>query len=164
MLGCWVWLWLLFKVFFVLKYIKMIFFYFKKIILEISASKQSKTYEKIFFFICFGSFWLFFHMFCIVLMRWSPKKIKFLWNAVQIAFPNDSSWILISQKCLRNFGFIFFKIIFSLILLIIWDFNNIRFFLYFVFLFRLCKIMDSNLKKHTHTHIIAKKKVGISNI
>jgi hypothetical protein len=32
------------------KYIKMIFFMFLKIIFEISASKQSKTYKKINFF------------------------------------------------------------------------------------------------------------------
>ena len=39
-----VWLWLFFKVFFVLKCIKMMFFFiFLKIIFEISASKQSKT-------------------------------------------------------------------------------------------------------------------------
>jgi len=36
-------LWLLFKMFFMPKCIKMIFFYFLKIIFEISASKQSKT-------------------------------------------------------------------------------------------------------------------------
>ena len=41
-----VWLWLLFKIFFVPKYIKMMFFYFFKIIFEISASKRSKTYKK----------------------------------------------------------------------------------------------------------------------
>jgi len=41
-----VWLQLLFKVFFVPKCIKMMFFYFLKIIFEISASKRSKTYQK----------------------------------------------------------------------------------------------------------------------
>jgi len=34
------------KCFFVLKYIKMMFFYFFKIIFEINASKRSKTYQK----------------------------------------------------------------------------------------------------------------------
>jgi len=38
---------LFFKVFFVFKYIKIIFFLFLKIIFEISISKQSKTYKKI---------------------------------------------------------------------------------------------------------------------
>jgi hypothetical protein len=41
-----VWLQVFFKVFFVLKCIKIMFFYFKKIIFEISALKQSKTYKK----------------------------------------------------------------------------------------------------------------------
>jgi len=42
-----VWLWLLFKILFMLKYIKIIFFYFLKIIYKIIASKRSKTYKKI---------------------------------------------------------------------------------------------------------------------
>jgi hypothetical protein len=40
-----VWLRLFFKVFFMPKCIKIIFFYLLKIIFEISASKQSKTYN-----------------------------------------------------------------------------------------------------------------------
>jgi len=39
-------LWLFFKVFFVLKYIKMIFFLFFKNYFEINTSKQSKTHKK----------------------------------------------------------------------------------------------------------------------
>jgi len=42
-----VWLRLLFKVTFVPKCIKIMFFYFLKIIFKISVLKQSKTYEKI---------------------------------------------------------------------------------------------------------------------
>jgi len=42
-----VWLQLVFKVLFVLKYIKiMFFFHFLKIIFEINESKRSKTYKK----------------------------------------------------------------------------------------------------------------------
>jgi hypothetical protein len=41
-----VWLRLLFKVFFMLKSIKMIFFYFLKIIFEINVLKRSKTQKK----------------------------------------------------------------------------------------------------------------------
>jgi hypothetical protein len=66
---CWlsvclgVWLRLFFKVLFMLKCIKMMFFYFLKIIFKISTSKRSKTYK---------------------------KKIKFLWNAFCTAFPNSA--------------------------------------------------------------------------
>jgi len=42
-----VWLRLLFKILFMLKCIKMMFFYFLKIIYKIIASKRSKTYKKI---------------------------------------------------------------------------------------------------------------------
>jgi hypothetical protein len=42
-----VWLQLLFKVFFMPKCIKMIFFYFKKIIFKINGSKRSKIHKKI---------------------------------------------------------------------------------------------------------------------
>jgi hypothetical protein len=45
-----VWLQLFFKVFLVLKYIKIIFFYILKIIYEISALKRSKTQKKILIF------------------------------------------------------------------------------------------------------------------
>jgi hypothetical protein len=45
-----VWLRLLFKVLFMPKCIKMMFFHFLKIIFEISVSKRSKTYKKINFF------------------------------------------------------------------------------------------------------------------
>ena len=62
-----VWLRLLFKVLFVLKCIKMIFFYFLKIIFKISASKRFKTHKKKFF---------------------NKKIIEFLRNAVCTAFPN----------------------------------------------------------------------------
>jgi TRAP-type mannitol/chloroaromatic compound transport system permease small subunit len=41
-----VWLQLLFKVFFVPECIKMMFFYFKKIIFMTSTLKQSKTHKK----------------------------------------------------------------------------------------------------------------------
>jgi len=44
-----IWLWLLFKVLFMLKYIKIIFFYFLKIIFEISTSKRFKTHKKLIF-------------------------------------------------------------------------------------------------------------------
>jgi hypothetical protein len=37
-----VWKWLFFKVFFTLKYIKIIFFYFKKIIFKINISNRLK--------------------------------------------------------------------------------------------------------------------------
>jgi hypothetical protein len=43
-----IWLWLFFKMFFIPKYIKIIYiFYFLKIIFKINASKQSKIYKKI---------------------------------------------------------------------------------------------------------------------
>jgi len=42
-----VWLLLFFKIFFVSKYIKIMFFYFKKFIFKISVSKRSKTHKKI---------------------------------------------------------------------------------------------------------------------
>jgi hypothetical protein len=45
-----VYLWLFFKIFFILKYIKMIFFLFLKIIFKISALKLSKIYKKKFIF------------------------------------------------------------------------------------------------------------------
>jgi hypothetical protein len=45
-----VWLRLLFKVFSVSKYIKMMFFYFVKNIFKISTPKQSKTYKKFLIF------------------------------------------------------------------------------------------------------------------
>jgi hypothetical protein len=45
-----VYLWLFFKIFFILKYIKMIFFLFLKIIFKINALKLSKIYKKKFIF------------------------------------------------------------------------------------------------------------------
>jgi hypothetical protein len=62
-----VWLLLFFKVLFLPKYIKMMFFYFLKIIFETSASKQSKTHKKLFF---------------------NKNKFEFLRNAVCTAFSN----------------------------------------------------------------------------
>ena len=44
------WLWWFFKVIFILKCIKMMFFYFLKFIFEISTSKRSKTKKKLIFF------------------------------------------------------------------------------------------------------------------
>jgi len=54
------WLWLFFQVFFISKYIKMIyFFYFLKIIFEISTSKRSKTYKKNLFLAKNKIIWIF---------------------------------------------------------------------------------------------------------
>ena len=52
-----VWLWLFFKVFFIQKYIKMIFFLFLKIIFKINVSKWSENIKKIIF--NKNNFWIF---------------------------------------------------------------------------------------------------------